>query len=133
MVGTLFSVMFATAILFPFLVSFLAFLLLKKKGKRPITVLGTAADLTTPFLFISVYIVARTVFEVEILYLMIAFTLITTIVYAVFARIKDKDFQIIRLLRRVWRLLFLVLAIVYILLLIGGVILKIIDYTGGSI
>jgi len=133
MVGTLFSVMFATAILFPFLVSFLAFLLLKKKGKRPITVLGTAADLTTPFLFISVYIVARTVFEVEILYLMITFTLITTIVYAVFARIKDKDFQIIRLLRRVWRLLFLVLAIVYILLLIGGVILKIIDYTGGSI
>lgn len=130
MVSTVISVLFGLIILFPFIITFLTLFIYRRMGRAPISVLGEAADLTTPFLFLSTYIVGRTIFEEGVgFYMMIIFVVIT-ILYAIYERVKVKEFRITRLLRKIWRLLFLVLVIVYILLIIVGLILKIIDYAG---
>ena len=91
-------------------------------------VIGLAADFTTPFLFLAVYIISRTIFGTGSGSYIAAIAIIITISYTVTERFKVKDFQIVRLLRKTWRLFFLILAAAYIILLIAGVILKIVEY-----
>lgn len=128
MISTLFSSLFATVILLPFVVSFLTLIIFKKIGRAPVTVIGTTADITTFFLLLSVFFIARTIFGTGAGYVVCTVIIIVTIAFAIYERIKSKEFQIIRLMRNVWRLLFLLFAIAYVLLLIVGIALQIIDY-----
>lgn len=128
MVSSVLSVLFAIVVIFPLIVTLMTLIIYKTKGRAPVTVLGEAADWTTPFLFISVYIVADAIFEHNIgFYMMILFVSLG-IIFAIYERLKVKDFRIIRLLRRTWRVYFMFLLFVYIGLLTTGLILKIIEY-----
>lgn len=128
MFSSIVAIIFAIVVMFPFIVTFLALSFYKKRGKAPANMLGEAADWTTFFLFASVYILARSMFDFAIgFYMMMTFVLIV-IVFAVYERIKVKDFKIIRLMRKVWRLSFILLFVAYVGILITGLVLKIIEY-----
>lgn len=128
MVGTIVSSLFAIFILCPFLVSIALLIIFKRMGKPPISMLGITADITTPILFFSVYILSHTIFEVGVGYMMITVGIVVTIVYTIYERMRVKEFRIIHLLRKIWRLLFLMLAFAYIVLLILGIVLQIVNY-----
>ena len=128
MIGTFFTVLFGMIVLFPFLITFLILIIYKRKGRAPVSVLGQAADLTTPFLFLSVYFVALTIFGTGVGFYIVVGSILIIIAYAIYERVNVKDFRIFRLLRKTWRLYFLVLASVYILLLIAGVIAEVVVY-----
>ena len=125
--STIISVLLGALIVFPFLVTFFL-VIFRKRGKAPAKVIGFAADVTTPFLFISVYIIARTIFGAGIGFTIATISIVITITFAVIERIKVKDFQIMRLLRKIWRLFFLILAVAYLIMLVVGVVLKVIEY-----
>lgn len=128
MLSSILSVLFAIIIIFPLIVTFSALTIYKKRGKAPVKMLGEAADWTTPFLFVSVYIVAHAIFDVHIgFYMMLTFILLV-IVIAIFERVTVKDFRIIRLMRKIWRISFMLLLVTYIGLLITGLALKVIAY-----
>lgn len=48
--------------------------------------------------------------------------------YAIFERRRVKEFQVIRLIRKVWRLYFILLIPAYLILMMTGLVLKIIEY-----
>lgn len=128
MFSSIVSILFAIVVIFPFIVTILALSIYKRRGKAPANTLGEAADWTTFFLFLSVYVLAREMFDLPVgFYLLLTFVLIV-IIFAIYERIKVKDFKIIRLMRKVWRLSFILLFIAYIVLLIIGLVLKIIEY-----
>ena len=102
---------------------------MRKTGRSLSKVLGYAADWTTPLLFISVYIISRTVFGGGQALYMISITLIIAIIYAVRERINVKEFKISFFFKKLRRLIFLILSISYVLLLLIGLILKVVENT----
>lgn len=115
-------------ILFPFFVTIAFMVVMRKMGKAPVSILGLAADITTPLLFLAVYVVSLVVFGQEVWIYIIGIAIIIAIVYAFIERSKVKEFQIARLLRKTWRFYFLVLLAAYIILLITGLGMKIVEY-----
>jgi hypothetical protein len=124
----LLSIPFGIIIVFPFLVTFLVLLFFRKKGIAPAKVIGIAADWTTPFLFLAVFIVSRTIVGFGAGFYLAAFAILITIAYTVKERLQVKEFRIVHLLRKIWRLFFLILSLAYAILLIVGIVLKIIEY-----
>ncbi|MEK5039658.1 DUF3397 family protein [Sporosarcina sp. FSL K6-3457] len=122
------STFFGGVILFPFIVTVLFLIIMRRMGKAPASVIGLAADVTTPFLFLTVYVASRTIIGEGTGVYIIGAAIIIAIARIVMERVKVKEFQIAPLLRKTWRLYFLVLTVGYILLLLGGVIAKVIDY-----
>ena len=128
MLHTILSVVFSILIFCPFIVTILVLMIYRRRGTAPVSVLGQAADLTTPFLFLSVYIIARTIYgDLVGVYISIT-SIIIIIIYSIVEKMKVKDFMIKRFLRKVWRLFFLLLSSSYVILLIIGLVLKIIEY-----
>ena len=128
MIGAILSSLFATLVLFPFIVTFVTLVIYKKIGSAPKSKLGIAADLTTPFLLLSVYILSRTIFGVGVGYTMLTAAILMTIAFAIYERVNVKEFRVVRLLRKIWRLLFLLLVFFYFALLILGLVLRIVEY-----
>lgn len=117
-------------IMFPFVVTICTVLIYKRLGTSGAVAIGKAADWTTPFLFIAVYSISRFIFNANTGSILAFIAIIIMLSAAVHERAKVKEFQISKLLRRVWRFYFLLLAIAYILLLIIGLIKTIIEYNG---
>lgn len=128
MVSTFLSQVMGFIILCPFIIMILLVMIYRRSGKTLGAVMGQAADITTPFLFLTVYIVSRTIFGVGFGFYIAITAIVITIIYTIIERRRVKEFQIKKLLRRVWRFLFLVLACAYIVLLIVGVGVKIWEY-----
>lgn len=128
MTSTILSMLFGIFILFPFIWSFLILVIYKRRGIAPSSVLGPAADMTTPFLFLSVYIIAKTAFGDGVGFYIALIAIIIMIIYSIYEKMNAKELRIIRLLRKVWRLYFLILVVAYIILLILGVVINIIKY-----
>lgn len=115
-------------ILFPFIVTIAFMVVMRKMGKAPASILGLAADVTTPLLFLAVYVVSQAVFGSGIWVYIMGIAIIIAIVYAFIERSKAKEFRIARLLRKTWRFYFLVLLAAYVILLITGLVMKIVEY-----
>lgn len=128
MTSTILSMLFGIFILFPFIWSFLILVIYKRRGIAPSSVLGPTADMTTPFLFLSVYIIAKTTFGDGVGFYISLTAIIIMIIYSIYEKMNVKELRIIRLLRKVWRLYFLILAVAYIILLIIGVVINVIEY-----
>jgi quinol-cytochrome oxidoreductase complex cytochrome b subunit len=122
------SAFLGAIILFPFIITIVFLILMRKLGKAPASVIGLAADVTTPLLFLAVYVAADTVFGKGIWVCIMGIAIVIAIIYAFIERSKVKEFRIIRLLRKTWRFYFLVLLAAYVFLLIFGTVMKIVEY-----
>lgn len=123
------STLFGGLILFPYLVTLVFLVIMRKMGKAPASVIGLAADATTPLLFLTVYVVSHSIIGEGIGVYIAGVALMIAIIRIIIERVKVKEFQITHLLRKTWRLYFLVLTASYILLLLGGIIMKVVEYT----
>ncbi|MER2089263.1 MAG: DUF3397 domain-containing protein [Sporosarcina sp.] len=122
------SAVVGTIILFPFVVTILFLIIMKRIGRAPKSVMGLAADVTTPFLFIGIYVISYTIFGIGTAFYIAGFAIVIAIILAFIERGAVKDFRIVRLLRKIWRFYFLFSVAVYLLLLSFGTVLKIIEY-----
>ena len=128
MMGTILSVLLGIVVYFPFIWMFLILVIYKRRGIAPSSVLGPAADMTTPLLFLSVYVITQTIFGNGAGYYIVTIAIIIMIIYSIYEKMNVKELRIIRLLRKIWRLFFLVLVVAYFILLIIGVIVKVLEY-----
>ncbi|MDS9470488.1 DUF3397 family protein [Sporosarcina pasteurii] len=126
MVSMLFSNVIAVIVIFPFIVSVCLQFFYRRFGHTP--TVRKIADLTTPFLFLSVYLIAYTIFGDGVGFTIVILALSIIIMYAIFERRRVKEFQVIRLIRKVWRLYFILLIPAYLILMMTGLVLKIIEY-----
>ncbi|MEK3935198.1 DUF3397 domain-containing protein [Sporosarcina sp. FSL W7-1349] len=122
------SGLLGTIILFPLIVTLSYVVIMRKMGRAPAKMMGRAADVTTPFLFFAVYVVAHAIFGDGPGWLISGIALVIAIVLIIIERLRVKEFKILRVLQRAWRLYFLVLSFAYIILIAVGVIKKIVEY-----
>jgi hypothetical protein len=128
MLNNLLSILTGIIVLFPFLIT-IAFLIgMRKMGKAPAAVIGKAADFTTPFLFLSVYITSLTIFGKGTGFYLMSIAILIAIFFAVAERLGEKDFLIKRVVQKTWRLYFLLLSLAYVVLLVVGISLQISEY-----
>lgn len=126
---TVISTVFGGLLLFPYIITIVFLVVIKKMGRAPVTAIGLAADVTTPLLFLTVYVVSREIIGEGTGVYIVTIALMIAIVRIVLERFKVKEFQIAYLLRKTWRLYFLILTASYILLLLSGIIMKVVEYT----
>lgn len=128
MVNGFLSILTGIIVLFPFLITIVFLVAMRRMGKAPAAVIGKAADFTTPFLFLSVYITSMTIFGKGTGFYVTGIAILIAILLSVVERVKEKEFQIGRVLQRTWRLYFLLLSLAYVGLLLLGVGFKISEY-----
>ncbi|TQR08175.1 DUF3397 domain-containing protein [Psychrobacillus soli] len=115
-------------ILFPIVLFIMTFIVSKyflHKRKKSI---GIAADITTFLLFFSVSHVFSVVFEKSIGFLLIICSLILALIMTFFDWRTKNEIEIRPLLRKIWRLLFVLLCIFYAFIWIFGVIRYALNY-----
>lgn len=125
MIENFLTIVFGTIVIFPFIMSFF-FYSLNRWTKYKISIRKNA-DYTTPFLFLSVCVIMSTLFGGSSIYFIFIGILVLILLYAIFEKRNVKDFQISVLLRKVWRLLFILLTMAYLLLIIVGLTITIIQ------
>lgn len=128
MVNGFLSILTAILVLFPFVITIAFLIVMRKMGKAPAAVIGKAADFTTPFLFLSVYITSMTIFGKGTGFYIMSIAILIAIFLAIVERTKEKEFQISRVLQKTWRVYFLLLSLSYVILLVIGVSFKILEY-----
>lgn len=128
MVNVFLSILTGILVLFPFLITIIYLVVIRRMGKAPAAVIGKAADFTTPFLFLSVYITSLSVFGKGTGFYITSIAILIAMLSAVVERLREKEFQIGRVLQRTWRLYFLLLSLAYLILLVVGISFKITEY-----
>ncbi len=118
----------AILILIPFIITFGIIVSMRGKRKSIQRVVGYAADWTTPLLFLSVYVITTSAFGQGKAVIIVGAALSVGILYALIERIRVKDFQIVRFLRKMWRLFFLLLSGTYVILLLVAFFLSVLTY-----
>lgn len=119
--------MAAIFIFVPFLAFLLCLLLTRKKMKR--RAVGLSADLTTFLLFVSVPVSVEALWGLKISFPVYVIAIIIAIILLIREWKKSKDIEVLKFIRKTWRLYFLVLAVSYILIWITGLALTVISFS----
>ncbi|MFD1204054.1 MULTISPECIES: DUF3397 family protein [Sporosarcina] len=127
--GSILSFFAGILVLCPFLIALVFLIVVRKFGRAPATYIGRAADVTTPFLFLSVYALSVAVFGRGTGIYLAGIAMLIGMIYAILERFRVKEYKILRLLQKTWRLYFLLLTAAYVVLMAAGVILNVISYT----
>ncbi|MCM3637966.1 DUF3397 domain-containing protein [Sporosarcina luteola] len=128
MVNVLLSILTGIIVVFPFVITIVFLIFMRRMGKAPAAVIGKAADFTTPFLFLSVYITSMTIFGKGMGFYITSIAILIAIILTVVERVKEKEFKIGRVMQKTWRLFFLLLSLSYIILLVIGITFNILEY-----
>lgn len=115
-------------ILFP-IILFAGIYFICRKGKlRKVKSFGLASDATTFVLFFSVPLFINSLWNVKIGVYVISIAILIAIIFTYIDWKTKKEIEILPLLKKIWRVLFLILMILYILIWIVGIFYKIVTY-----
>lgn len=128
MVNVLLSILTGIIVVFPFVITIVFLIFMRRMGKAPAAVIGKAADFTTPFLFLSVYITSMTIFGKGTGFYITSIAILIAIILTVVERVKEKEFEIARVMQKTWRVFFLLLSLAYVILLVIGITFNILEY-----
>lgn len=115
-------------VLYPVVVFFVVFLVSKfilHKRKRSI---GIASDVSTFFLYFSSAHLFSFLFLKEIGWYLVIFSIILATIFTIFEWRSKKEIEVIPLLRKIWRVLFLLLCCLYAFLWLFGVFRYVLTY-----
>ena len=110
----------------PFLAFILLILLSRKKLKR--RAIGFSADVTTFLLFLSVPVSMEALWELNISFAVSVTAIVIAIILLVIEWKKSKEIEVLKYIRKTWRLYFLLLSISYILIWATGLALTVISF-----
>ncbi|MEK4522705.1 DUF3397 domain-containing protein [Psychrobacillus sp. FSL W7-1457] len=115
-------------VLVPAILFIISFVIAKYAFRKRKKSIGIAADITTFLLFFSVSHVFNVIFEKKIGFIIIIFAIFIATIMTILEWKMKKEIEIKPLLRKVWRLFFILLCFMYALLWIIGVIRYVLKY-----
>ncbi|WP_153731197.1 DUF3397 domain-containing protein [Sporosarcina obsidiansis] len=115
-------------LLFPFIILIVLVALAKKLGISPSRRFGWAVDWTTSFLSVAVIILIHAIWDEWLGFYVMGVVCVLAIIFSVIERLRVKEFRTTLVLRKTWRVYFLLLTCCYILLIIFGITWQIIQY-----
>lgn len=118
-----------TFIMLPIIVLVVSYWILRKLTKQPSKSFGYSADVTTFFLIFSVYLSISTLWNGRLGAIIFSVALMIAIVMTYIEWRKKVEIEVIPLLRKIWRIHFVYLSLVYLAIWIIGIIQSIIVFT----
>lgn len=118
-------------VIVPYVLTVALFVIVKLSGRSSVKSFRIAADVTVPFLLLSVIGLLRMILHIHAGSILIAGVLIIGIGFAVAERIRSKEFRVQNMLRNLWRMLFLIMSLLYIVLLLSGVAKTVAEFLKG--
>lgn len=116
----------AILIFAPFLVFLVLVWLSRRKLKR--RAIGFSADLTTFLLFVSVPVSVEALWGVAISFAISVTAILIAIILLVLEWKKSKEIEVLKYIRKTWRLYFLLLSAGYLLIWVTGLALTVISF-----
>lgn len=110
----------------PFLAFILLILLTRKRLKR--RAIGLSADVTTFLLFVSVPVSMEALWGVDISFAVSVAAIIIAIILLIIEWKKSKEIEVLKYIRKTWRLYFLLLSVSYVLIWLAGLTLTVISF-----
>lgn len=118
-------------VIVPYFLTMVLFVIVKVSGYSSVRSFRIAADVTVPFLFLSVSVLLRMITGIQAGVFLIVGVLIAGIGFAIAERIRSKKFRMKYMFRNLWRMLFLILSLLYIVLLLLGVVQTVAEFLRG--
>ena len=118
----------AAIVICPVAILFVLFFVFSRFKIKKVYAFGFAADVTTVFLFVSVPLIIKSIWDVNVYILVLVVAIVIAIVFTYMEWRKSKEIYIPQLLKRIWRMYFILLIGLYIGLLIMGMVVYIIRF-----
>lgn len=118
----------SVALFLPYLVLFIVLFVALKSNIKPALAFGMAADVTTFVLFFAVPIAVEALFDAKTMIYMLCIALVLSMFMTYKEWTNKKEIELLPLLRKIWRFLFILLSLVYIIVLLSGFIVKLMNY-----
>lgn len=118
----------AIIIVCPVIMLLVTFFVFSKFSKKVAYSFGLAADVTTVVLFISVPLLFKSIWDLNVFLLVIIAAVLLAIVSTFFEWRKSKEIYIPQVMKRIWRLYFLILFVLYFILIFIGMVVYIARY-----
>lgn len=114
-------------LLFPIIPFFITFIIFKKR-KGKMKSFSLAADITTFFLLFSIPLMIKGIWKMNFSWILFVVLIAMGMILTFIDWSKKKEIEIIPLLKKIWRVYFIFLSFLFILIWIIGLILSIIDF-----
>lgn len=118
----------STIILFPIILFFITYAICRKRKKDNVKSFGYAADTTTFILFFSVPLSITSLWGMNYHIFVFIIAIFIAIIFTYIDWRTKKEIEIMPLLKKTWRLYFILLTIAYLVIWIVGIIQSIINY-----
>ena len=124
------TMVIAAIIICPITILIMLFIVLSKLKIKKIYAFGFAADLTTLLLFVTVPLIVKSIWGINIFIWIVIGAIVIAIIYTYIEWRKSKEIYISQILRRIWRMYFILLIGLYFVLLITGMVVYIVRFMG---
>ena len=115
-------------IFFPIILFFITYFITRKRKISKVKSFGIASDLTTLVLFFSVPLSISSLWEKNYNVVVFIIALIIAIIFTYIDWRTKKEIEVFRLLKKIWRLYFILLTIAFLVIWMVGLIQSIIEY-----
>lgn len=115
-------------LVFPIVIFIIVFLVSVKISHKKVRSFGIAADITTILLFFAVPIAIQSLFHIETTGIIVGIALVTSVILTIIEWKTKTEIELIPLLRKIWRFLFLVLSVTYFIVWCIGLVFKVLEY-----
>ncbi|MET1014486.1 MAG: DUF3397 family protein [Paenisporosarcina sp.] len=112
----------------PYLVFFVVLFVAMKSHQKTVRAFGLAADLTTFILFFAVPIAIEALFDVKTMIYFMSVALVLSMFMTYQEWKAKKEIELLPLLRKIWRFLFILLSLIYVIILFIGFIMKMMHF-----
>jgi len=106
----------------------IVFIISRKVNGKSAKAFGHAADVTTFLLFFTVPIAIQSVFQLETRGSLVGIALIISVILTFHDWKSKKEIEILPLIKKIWRFLFLVLTLTYFAVWCSGLIVRVVMY-----
>jgi hypothetical protein len=122
-----FQTIISFLLVFPIVIFIVVFFVSSKISRKP-KAFGYAADITTLVLFFAVPIAIQSLFQIETVGFLVGIALIISVILTFLEWKSQKEIELISLVRKIWRFLFLILSVTYFIVWCLGIVLKVIEF-----
>jgi hypothetical protein len=126
--SNLFQTIISFLLVFPIVIFIVVFFVSSKISRKTTKAFGHAADITTLVLFFAVPIAIQSLFQIETVGLLIGIALIISVILTFLEWKSQKEIELISLVRKIWRFLFLILSVTYFIVWCLGFVFKVIEF-----
>jgi hypothetical protein len=123
-----FQTILSFLLVFPIVIFIVVFFVSRKLTRKTTKAFGHAADLTTMMLFFAVPVAIQSLFQIEIVGFLVGMALIISVILTFFEWKSQKEIELIPLIRKIWRFLFLILSVTYFIVWCLGFVFKVLEF-----